>query len=173
MVLCLTTSLPIIALAQIADAGARHAICGLLNLVEELMTEHRTLRTEGQRLHDENNRLKGAQGQPTIQANTKPTAPVGDHASERERRRPTPRQVSGKLQQMRIDRPEVWPVDPVLLPPDAACKGYEPVVGQDVVFRTDNSLFHKEKWSSPSAGKRSLASLPPAMEGDVAPASTP
>jgi len=46
--------LPAIALDQIADVGARHAICGLLNLVEELMTENRTLRAEVQRLRDEN-----------------------------------------------------------------------------------------------------------------------
>src|SRR5712691_3037398 len=92
--------LPIIDLDQIADAGARHAICGLLNVVEELMMENRTLRAEVQRLHDEHNRLKGEQGQPTIKANTKPTVPAGDHSSERERRRPTPRHVRSKLQEI-------------------------------------------------------------------------
>jgi len=161
--------LPAIALDQIADVGARHAICGLLNLVEELMTENRTLRAEVQRLRDENNRLKGEQGQPTIKANTKSTAPAGDHASERERRRPTPRQVSGTLQQITIDRTEVLPVDPTLLPPDAECKGHEPVVVQDVVFRTDNVLFQKEKWDSPAAGKSSLAPRPPGYEGEFGP----
>lgn len=166
--------LPIIALDQIADAGARHAICGLLNVVEELMLENRTLRTEVQRLRDENNRLKGEQGQPTIKANTKPTAPAGDHASARERRRPTPRHVRRKLQQLVLDRTAVRAVDPALLPPDAACKGQEPVVVQDVVFRTDNVLLQKEKWYSPSAGKSSVASLPPGYGGgDLVPASKP
>lgn len=160
---------PIIDLDQIADAGARHAICGLLNLVEELMMENRTLRTEVQRLRDENNRLKGEQGQPTIKANTKPTVPAGDPSSERERRRPTPRHVSSKLQQMVIDRTEVLAVAPALLPPDAECKGHEPVVVQDVVFRTDNVLFQKEKWYSPSAGESYLASLPPGYGGGFGP----
>lgn len=104
--------LPVIALAQIADAGARHALCGLRNLVEELMAENRPLRAEVQRRRDENTRLKGAQGQPTIKANTKPAAPAGDHSSERERRRPPPRQGSGTLHQMALDRTEVRPVDP-------------------------------------------------------------
>lgn len=161
--------LPIIDLDQIADAGARHAIGGLLNLVEELMMENRTLRTEVQRLRDENNRLKGEQGQPTIKANTKVAVPAGDHSSERERRRPTPRHVRRKLQEIVLDRTEVLAVDPALLPLDAAFKGHESVVVQDVVFRTDNVLFQKEKWYSPSAGKSYLAALPPGYEGGFGP----
>ena len=161
--------LPVIDLDQIADAGARHAICGLLNLVEELMTENRSLRAEVQRLRDENNRLKGEQGQPTIKANTKSAAPAGDHSSERERRRSTPRQVSGKLQQITIDRTEMLSVDPALLPPDAEFKGHEPVVVQDVIFRTDNVLFQKEKWYSPSTGKSYLAPLPSGYTGEFGP----
>ncbi len=41
--------LPVIDLAQIVDARARHAICELLNLVEELMTENRILRIQGRK----------------------------------------------------------------------------------------------------------------------------
>jgi hypothetical protein len=41
-------------------------------------------------------------------------------------------------------------VDPDRLPPDAEFKGYEDVVVQDVLFRTDNVLVHKEKFYSPS-----------------------
>ena len=161
--------LPVIDLEQITDAGARHAICGLLNLVEELVTENRTLRAEVQRLRDENNRLKGEQGRPTIKANTKPGAGAGDHSSERERWRSVPRQVSGKLQQIAIDRTEVLVVDPTRLPHDAEFKGHESVVVQDVVFRTDNVLFQKEKWYSPSAGKSYLAPLPPGYAGEFGP----
>lgn len=161
--------LPVIDLEQITDAGARHAIRGLLNLVEELVTENRTLRAEVQRLRDENNRLKGEQGRPTITANTKPAAAAGDHSSERERWRSTPRQGSGKLQQLAIDRTEVLAVDPALLPPDAEFKGHEPVVVQDVVFRTDNVLFQKEKWYSPAAGTSYLAPLPPGYTGEFGP----
>ncbi len=152
-------SLPTLDWDQLADEGARRAIRGLLNLVEELAAENRRLRADVQRLRDENNRLKGEPGKPTITANKQPT--VADHSSERERRQPRPRQGSAKLQQIAIDRVEVLPVDPALLPPDAEFKGHEPVVVQDVVFRTDNVLFQKEKWYSPAAGKTYLAPLPP------------
>src|ERR687886_1756989 len=99
--------LPTIDLDQIADEGARRAIGGLLNLVEELAAENRRLRADVQRLRDENNRLKGEQGRPTIKANQPPA--VADHSSERERRQPRPRQGSAKLQQIAIDRVEVLP----------------------------------------------------------------
>ncbi len=159
--------LPTIDLDQIADEGARRAIRGLLNLVEELAAENRRLRADVQRLRDENNRLKGEQGRPTITANQPPAA--ADHSSERERRQPRPRQGSAKLQQIAIDRVEVLPVDPALLPPDAEFKGHEPVVVQDVVFRTDNVLFQKEKWYSPAEGKTYLAPLPPGYAGQFGP----
>ena len=45
-----------------------------------------------------------------------------------------------------MDREQVVPVDPACLPPDAEFKGYEDVVVQDVLFRTDNVLFHQEKF---------------------------
>jgi hypothetical protein len=40
----------------------------------------------------------------------------------------------------------VLKVEPSSLPADAEFKGYEDVVVQDVVFRTDNVCFHKEKY---------------------------
>ena len=46
--------------------GARQAIVELLNLIETLAADDRDLRAEIQRLRDENNRLKGEQGQPKI-----------------------------------------------------------------------------------------------------------
>jgi hypothetical protein len=164
----LERTLPTIDLDQIADAGARHAIRGLLNLVEELAADNRALRAEVQRLRDENNRLKGEQGKPAIKANTTPP-PAPDHSSERERHRPRLRHMSHKVEQIAIDREETLTVDPAVLPPDAEFKGHEPVVVQDVVFRTDNVLFHKEKWYSPAAGKTYLAPLPLGYGGQFGP----
>lgn len=137
-------ALPTIDLDQIADEGARRALRGLLNLVEELVAENRSVRAEVQRLRDEINRLTGEQGKPAIKANTQPV-PAPDHASERERHQPRPHQLSRKREQIASDRTEVLTVDPALLPPDAEFKGHEPVVVQDVVFRTDNVLFQQEK----------------------------
>jgi hypothetical protein len=42
------------------------------------------------------------------------------------------------MDRISIDRDQVVQVDPDCLPPDAQCKGYEDVVGQDLVFHTDN-----------------------------------
>lgn len=158
-------ALPTIDLDQIADAGARRASQGLLNRVEGLAADNRALRAEVQRLRDENNRLKGEQGKPAITANTTPP----DHSSEQERHQPRLRQVSRKLEQLAIDRVAVLAVDPAVLPPDAEFKGHEPVVVQDVICRTDNILFHKEKRYSPAEGKTYLAPLPPGYTGQFGP----
>ena len=52
-----------------------------MNLVEELKQENQAVRLEIQRMRDENNRLKGEQGKPTIKPNKKGR----DHSSEKER----------------------------------------------------------------------------------------
>ena len=61
------------------------------------------------------------------------------------------------------------PVDADRLPPDAQFKGYEDVVVQDVIFRTDNVLFHKEKFYSPSQHMTYLAALPQGYSGQFGP----
>lgn len=55
------------------------------------------------------------------------------------------------------------------MPEDAEFKGYEDVIVQDVVFHTDNILFHKEKFYSPSEQKTYLADLPQGYEGQFGP----
>ena len=56
-----------------------------------------------------------------------------------------------------------------MLPPDADFKGYEEVVVQDVVVHTDNVLFRKEKFYSPSQRKIHLAELPSGYQGEFGP----
>jgi hypothetical protein len=55
------------------------------------------------------------------------------------------------------------------LPADAQFKGYVDVVVQDIVVKTDNVLFCKEKYYSPSTGKTYLAKLPRGYEGEFGP----
>src|SRR2546425_1535343 len=135
-------------LSNITDEHARHAIQLLLNLVETLAAENRTLREENQRLRDENNHLKGEQGKPDIKPNRRP--PPADHSSEQERHKERPHHKGRKVERIAIDRTEDCRVDPALLPPDADFKGYQPVLVQDLVLRTDNVLFRKEKWYAAS-----------------------
>lgn len=55
------------------------------------------------------------------------------------------------------------------LPTDAQFKGYVDVVVQDIVVKTDNVLFRKEKYYSSSTGKTYQAKLPQGYEGEFGP----
>ena len=155
-------------LHSIADDRARELVRQLLNLLEDVTADLRAAQAEIQRLRDELNRLKGEQGQPTIKANTPPPPPK-DHSSEQERRTPKVWAKGRKTDRIPIDREQVVQVDPARLPPDAVFKGYEDVVVQDVIFRTDTILFHKEKFYSPSQHTTFLASLPQGYRGQFGP----
>ena len=155
-------------LSSIADERARKLVQQLLNVLEDVMADLRAAQAENQRLRDELNRLKGEQGAPAIKANT-PQPPPKDHSSEQERRQPKTWSKDRKTDRIALDREQVVQVDPTHLPPDAVFKGYEDVVVQDVIFRTDNVLFHKEKFYSPSQHQTFLASLPPGYRGQCGP----
>ena len=146
-------------LASIADVGARQAIRALLNLVEEQASAIRALRAENERLRDEVRRLKGGSGRPKM-----PPGKAGgstDYSSESERRA-TPKswQKRGKQDRVRIDRTERVAVDPATLPADAVFKGYERVVVQNLVLRTDTVAFELAVWYSPSERRSYRAQRP-------------
>jgi hypothetical protein len=154
-------------LASIADVGARQAIRALLSLVEELAAENRALRTELAQVRDENARLKGGSGRPKIPPGAGGSA---DYSSEQERR-PAPKtwQKRGRQDRLRIDRTERLTVDPATLPSDAVFKGYETVVVQDLVLRTDTVGFEQEVWYSPSERRSYRARRPAGYEGTFGP----
>src|SRR5215475_2876627 len=155
-------------LHSIADEQARALVRRLLNVLEDVMADLRAVQAENQRLRDEINRLKGEQGRPKAQSNT-PQPPHTDHSSEQERRKLKTWSKRHKTDHIPIDREQVVEVAPDRLPPDAVFKGYEDVVVQDVIFRTDNVLFHKEKFYSPSQHQTYLASLPQGYRGQFGP----
>ncbi len=154
-------------LRQIQDEGAREAIVRLMNLVEQLAAENRSLREQVQRLQDELNRLKGQSPRPPVKGGKGPDRV--NYSSEKERRQPQERQASSKLDKIVIDRDEPLVLDPATLPADAERKGYETVVVQDLAIRTDNVRFVREKWYSASAGESYLAPLPAGYEGQYGP----
>ena len=155
-------------LHSIADARARELVRRLLTMVEDVMTDLRASQAENQHLRHESNRLKGEQGTPTLKANT-PPPPRPNHSSEQERRKPKAWSKRSKTAHIPIDWEQVGPVDPDRLPPAAQCKGDEEVVVQDGLLRTDNVLFQKEQFSSPSQHTTSLASLPQGSSGQFGP----
>jgi hypothetical protein len=164
----MATMLDEIDLSSIQEENARQLVIRLLNLIEALSADLRDAQAEIQRLRDEVNRLKGEQGKPNIKANT-PKPPRSDYSSEKERRQRRPRKKRSKKGVVRIDREQVLKVERSSLPADAEFKGYEDVVVQDVVFRTDNVCFHKEKYYAASTGKSYLAELPRGYEGQFGP----
>src|SRR3990172_2306239 len=130
-------------LSNIQDEHARQLIIRLLNLVENLSAELTDAQQENQRLRDEIARLKGEQGKPEIKLNARTCKQAKNYSSEGERKEPTQRAKRSKNQEIKIDREQVVEVNRLSLPEDAVFKGYEEVVGQDVVLRTDNVLFRK------------------------------
>jgi hypothetical protein len=155
-------------LNSIADDRARELVRRLLNVLEDVMADLRAAQAENQRLRDEINRLKGEQGTPKVPSNT-PQPPSQDHSSEQERHKPKAWSKDRKTDRIPIDREQVVQVEPACLPPDAVFKGYEDVVVQDVIFRTDNVLFHKEKFYSPLQHRTYMASLPQGYHGQFGP----
>jgi hypothetical protein len=154
-------------LSAIQDERARALIVRLLNLIEDLTADLRAAQEEIQGLRDENNRLKGEQGKPAIKPNKEPPPP--DHSSERERRHPAERVKRGKRATITINREDLARVDRAILPPDAQFKGYEDVVVQDLIICTDNVLFHKQVFYSPSTQQSYRAPLPRGYHGEFGP----
>jgi hypothetical protein len=146
-------------LGAILEEKTRELVKGLLNFIEQLSSSLREARAENQRLRDENNRLKGEQGKLDIKANVEAEASK-DHSSEKELKKPRKRQKKEKTVTIVIDRKEVVRVDQAILPEDAIFKGYEENVVQDILLKTDNVCFLKEKYYSPSLGSTYLAELP-------------
>ncbi len=152
-------------LSGITDPEARRILGLLLNVIETQASALAALRAENQRLRDENNRLTGEQGVPTIRPSKRAGA---DHASERERR--AGRRARGgtrpdKRALIRIDRIDTREVDPALLPPDAERKEYAEFVVQDVALHTDTVLFRCARWYAASTRRSYQAPLPDGYAG--------
>jgi hypothetical protein len=153
---------------EIADESTRRTVEILLNLIEQQQVEIKELREENQKLRDENNRLKGEEGKPDIKANKKKGF-KNDHSSEKERKTPTEHHKRSKNEIIKVDRQEIVTYPKENLPPDAEFKGYEEVIIQDILLKTDNVLFRKQKYYSPQTGKTYLARLPEGYDGEFGP----
>ncbi len=153
---------------EIAEERRRQTVESLLNLIEELNSKVIELDAENQRLKDEINRLKGEQGKPDIKGK-KPRGLSNNYSSEKERKTPKKHSKSRKKENIKIDREQILEDPQDQLPADAEFKGYEEVIVQEIKLCTDNILFRKQKYYSPSEKKTYLASLPEGYEGEFGP----
>lgn len=157
---------------QLKSGVERDIVKKLLNLVERLVTENETLKAELQELRDEINRLKGERGKPDIKANKKKD---GDISSEDERKQAEAeangravedadgkkkRQREPKLPKIKIDREHICSLDKNGLPDDLIFKGYEDVIVQNIIIKTDNVKYRRAVYYSPSQHKSYYGELP-------------
>ena len=140
--------------------------CG--TTTEQLQAETRELRDENQRLKDENNRPKGEQSKPEVKAKG-PKESNKNYSSETERKAPKKQIKSSKNALLKVDREKIIKYPQAELPFDSEFKGDQEVIVQDILLQTDNVLFQKQKYYSPSQGKTYLASLPSGYDGEFGP----
>ena len=141
---------------------ARNVITELLNMIESLTREVREQQREIQRLRDEVNRLKGEKGKPDILPSTDKSHDISSqkHTGQQKQWKKKP-----KKEIIKIDNTEHCPIDKTILPDDAQFKGYETVIGQDIIFKRNNTEYRIEIWYSPSQNKTYRSNLPASYNG--------
>ncbi|MCP4049502.1 MAG: hypothetical protein GY730_02195, partial [bacterium] len=75
------------------------------------------------------------------------------------------RKGKSKVVDIPIDREVKCSVDKNQLPEDAKSKGHENKVVQDIIIKTDNIVFTRESYYSPSQNKTYLGEIPKGYEG--------
>ena len=156
-----------IEVGNISNPEIKSSFVALLNLVEDFASGYMELRDENQKLRDEINKLKGEQGKPDFSKGKESR----DISSEKERKssKKKKKKKSKKKHKIKVDREQKCKVDRATLPEDAVFKGYQKTIVQDVIFKTDNILFKKEVYYSPSLKKTFIAKVPPGYEGEFGP----
>ncbi len=150
------------------DDKTKETILLLFNIIESQAKETNELRAQLQNLRDEINRLKGEQGKPDIKANKK-NKKHNDVSSEKERKQNKPWKKRKKNRHLKIDDTRKCRVDKNKLPDDAQFKGYKDVIVQGLKIESNNILFKKEIYYSPSLKKTYIADLPEGYEGGFDP----
>ena len=127
----------------------------LVNIIEKLYSEVVDLRQEIQSCKNEISTLKGEKGKPNIKPPSKNDK--DDNINPPQRKSWS---KGSKIDKINIDREETIKIDRNSLPSDAQFKGYEEIIIQELIIKTDNVLYKCEKFYSPSEKKTYIAQLP-------------
>lgn len=159
--------LPDVTPDAIPDPALREVVQRLLNIIEAQAAENAALRLEVQQLRNENARLKGVSGKPSIKPSVK--LPPADHSSEAERHTRTPRGKPKKNETLAVTREQHCVVDSANLPPDARFNGTREYIAQNLIFQVEVTRFLRDELSSPSTNQTFLAPLPSGYRGGFSP----
>ena len=155
---------------EIQDKKLSEAFSILLNLFEEMYADYNGTIAENQKLKDEINLLKGEQPKPDIRGSKKKDNI--DESSEKERKKrepPKEKKSKSKKDKIKPNRTEKCLVDKSILPADAEFKGYQSVIAQELIIKTDNVEYLKEIYYSPSQNKTYIGQLPLGFKGGYGP----
>jgi len=153
----------------IVDEDIKSIFKTLLNVIEVLVAENDRLRGENQKLRDENNHLKGEHGQPTIRKQTQLNQNISSESERKSRDVQQEKKSKSKKCKITIDRTKICTLDKSKLPSDAKFNGYQSVVVQDIIIKTNNIEFKKEKYYSALLKKTFIAELPLGYQGEFGP----
>jgi hypothetical protein len=124
---------------EIADERLAEVIRILIQLIEELCEENEKLKEENRKLRDAINLLKGEQIRPNIKSSgKKPNNEISSEEERKSQKTSKKKKSKAKKHKIKIDRIEVCKVDQNILPDDAEFKGYQDVVVQEILIKTDN-----------------------------------
>nr|CBH38130.1 conserved hypothetical protein [uncultured archaeon]CBH39062.1 conserved hypothetical protein [uncultured archaeon]CBH39383.1 conserved hypothetical protein [uncultured archaeon]CBH39560.1 conserved hypothetical protein [uncultured archaeon] len=155
---------------ELADEQLAKAFRIMLQLIEGLCEENEKLKEENQKLRDAINLLKGEQAKPdTKPSRKKPNEDISSEAERKFQKTSKKKKSTAKKHKIKIDRIEVCKVDQNILPDDAEFKGYQNVVVQEIIIKTENVEYKKEIYYSSSQNKTYMGELPPEIKGEFGP----
>ncbi len=158
-----------------SSSQEKEALSNIINTIEELFQYVWELKKENQELKNEINKLKWEQWKPDIKPDVKPKDKENKEwknwnissESERKNNENKPKNKRGKKKDsIKIDREVICNVDKSILPADAVFKWYSQSICQDIIIKSDNILFKREHYYSPSLWKSFYWSKPKWFEWD-------
>jgi len=163
--------LPHIDLEKITDLELRSAIVLLLNSLETALKTIDEIKKENQSLKNENAILKGEQGQPDIKPKSNNTniSSVKRYQEHPKKHKRTSRDNKIKEHKIKIDHVVICQIDKTKLPVDIINKGYERTITQNIIFKSNNTKYLREKFYSPSLCQTYIAPLPDDYKGYIHP----